>query len=177
MYRVIATIAISGALAAAAMGCFTKKKSANGTGLKAIFFDKTQPLKTLIYALTGLSIFGLALTGFWAAIIKAAPLSGLLLMLHCTLAPVLCLSLTAAMIISAQRHCFDKSDWPLRQNVSWRKICFWVLMAAAVPVILSMVLSMLPLFGTVGQEFLYNTHRAAALFLTVSAFGYIGLLK
>ena len=177
MYRVIATIAISGALAAAAMGFFAKKKSGNGSGLKGIFFDKTQPLKTIIYALTGVSIFGLALTGFWAAIIKAEFLSGFLLMLHCTLAPVLCLFLTAALIISAQRHCFDKSDWPLRQAVSWRKICFWVLMAAAAPVILSMVLSMLPLFGTVGQEILFNIHRVAALILSVSALGYIGLLK
>ena len=177
MYRVIATIAISGAVAAAAMGFFSKKKSGNGSGLKAIIFDKTQPLKSIIYALTGVSIFGLTLTGFWAAIIKAEPQSGFLLMLHCTLAPVLCFSLTAAVIISAQRHCLDESDWPPRQSVSWRKICFWVLMIAAVPVILSMVMSMLPIFGSVGQEILYDIHRAAALVLTVSALGYIALLK
>jgi hypothetical protein len=39
----------------------------------------------------------------------------------------------------------------------------------ALPVILSVVLSMFPLFGTDGQEFLLNLHRYSALLLALVA--------
>ena len=52
-----------------------------------------------------------------------------------------------------------------------RKSCFWMEVILALPLILSIVLSMLPLFGTHGQEVLFHMHRCCAL-----AFAWVGLI-
>jgi len=44
-----------------------------------------------------------------------------------------------------------------------QKICFWLIVVLALPLILSIILSMFPLFGTHWQELLADTHRYSAL--------------
>ncbi|KPK77987.1 MAG: hypothetical protein AMJ79_01420 [Phycisphaerae bacterium SM23_30] len=178
MFRILAAIGIGGALAGAAAGYYVQKRSPTEKRPGKPFANRIQGLEGLIYIVTGLSIFGLAFTGFWAALIRGQANTRYLLVVHCTLAPIFCLSLAATLVFCAQRYKFDKSDWRgvLRAS-GWRKVCFWVLMAAALPVILSMVLSMLPLWGTVGQEFLYQVHRGSTLILTMAAIGFIGLSR
>jgi cytochrome b subunit of formate dehydrogenase len=48
-----------------------------------------------------------------------------------------------------------------------QKLTFWIIMFLALPVIISIVLSMFPLFGTAWQELLAQVHRYCALALAL----------
>jgi len=48
------------------------------------------------------------------------------------------------------------------------KICFWLICTLAIPLILSIVLSMFPLFGIHGQKFLLQLHLYIALLLALA---------
>ncbi len=115
-------------------------------------------------------------TGFYAAIGTGHAMSGWLLMLHATMAPVFCIALAAWVLIRAQTARFVSAD--IAGDGRWgavRKGCFWLMVALGVPVILSIVLSMVPLFGTVGQRFLYHTHQYTTLAFLMLAMVYVGL--
>lgn len=138
-------------------------------------------LNTLLrffYLVTLGSFLLLALTGFLPVIIFGAAVSNLALMLHLVLAPLFAIGITALALLGSQRHCFNQNDgthlwnWlrqerlaaaPASPNV-WQKICFWLSVALSVPIMVSTVLMMYPLYGTPGQEWLLHLH------------GYMGLL-
>jgi len=123
----------------------------------------------LVCAAMIISVALLAFTGFWA-MFRAQALGGYLLMVHCTVAPVFCFFLAAMAVIWSGKNCFERGDW--RQGnraVTLQKVFFWLMILAGIPVILSMVLSMVPLYGTNGQEFLYQLHRYCALFFVLVA--------
>ena len=169
---------MAGMLGASGLHYLLRSQSPGGKvadGPSGKWFDR---IKILIYAATSLSILILAITGFWAALVRGESLSGYPLMLHCTAAPVFCMFLPASLVVWAERYKFGAGDWQKgRRNVGLRKINFWILMTAAIPVILSMVLSMLPLWGTVGQEFLYELHRYSTVILVMAAIGHTGLVR
>jgi len=146
-------------------------------------------LRKLVYLLMLLCFVVLAVTGFYPALILGKSLSGYLLMLHATFAPVFaaCLAILAVMWAS---HCyFTWGDWPWLQRLIRRvilpvtankkpvcessnlgqKITFWLIVLLALPLILSAVSSMFPLFGTHGQELLLDVHRYSALLLALVA--------
>jgi len=125
----------------------------------------------------------LAITGFLPVIIFGAAVSNFALMLHLLLAPLFAIGLTALALFWAQRYRFNKNDWaslqqwfrdkkfvasPDNPNV-WQKICFWVGVLLAVPVIVSTVLMMYPFYGTTGQESLLRWHGYAGLLLLAVA--------
>jgi len=56
-----------------------------------------------------------------------------------------------------------------------RKICFWLILFLALPVILSAVLSMFTLFGTYGQELLLGLHRYSTLSLALFSMAWLYL--
>ncbi len=126
-------------------------------------------LYILIYLAAILSMLVLAGTGLVFAVINR-PLSGYMLMVHVTAAPVFMLALAAVAIISANMCRISKTDWQVNAcSRGWSKILFWLVISCAPVVILSMILSMVPLFGTAGQVFLYELHRYSALVMTVSS--------
>ena len=53
-------------------------------------------------------------------------------------------------------------------NSVGQKITFWLVLLLSLPVMVSMILSMYPLFGTHGQEVLLNLHGYSALFLVIA---------
>ena len=141
-------------------------------------------LKRLVYLLALLCFVVLITTGFYPVLVQAEHLSGYLLMVHATFAPVFAGCLAVLALVWADRCRFDKSDWPWPQKLPQQeatdkqtgtkhqlgqKICFWVIIILALPVILSIVLGMFPLFGTQGQEFLLDIHRYSTLLLAVFA--------
>ena len=141
-------------------------------------------LKRLVYLLALLCFVVLVITGFYPVLVHGEHLSGYLLMVHATFAPVLAGCLAVLALVWADRCRFDKSDWPRPQKLLqqeptnkqtgtkhqlWQKICFWLIIVSALPVILSIVLGMFLLFGTQGQEFLLDLHRYSALLLAVVA--------
>ena len=64
----------------------------------------------------------------------------------------------------------DKTE--LDAGSFYRKLFYWLLLLFSVPVILSVLASMYPLFGSIGQAFLLDLHRYSALALVLSAMGY-----
>ncbi len=149
----------------------------------------TGVLRKLVYLLTLLCFVVLAITGFYPTLVLDKHISGYLLMIHATFAPILaiCLAILAVMWAS---HCrFTYSDWPWFQCLVQRvtlaknaeeepliksrrfgeKITFWLIIVLALPLILSIILSMFTLFGTHWQEFLLTIHRWTALVFAVVA--------
>jgi len=146
-------------------------------------------LRKLVYLLALLCFLVLAITSFYPVLVLRESIHGYWLMLHATFAPVFAICLAVLAVMWAGNCCFNKSDWPWLQRILERvtpvkrvgeepsnkcpglgqKITFWLIIVLALPVILSVVLSMFPFFGTDGQEFLLNLHRYSALLLALAA--------
>jgi len=80
-------------------------------------------------------------------------------MLHCIIAPAFVLGLATLALLGAGRCRFNASPvspWA-------HKLCFWLMLILALPLILSIGLAMFPLYGTTGQRFLLNLHQYSAL--------------
>ena len=148
-------------------------------------------LRKLLYLLALLCFVILVVTGFYPVLIHNEHLTGYLLVVHATFAPVFAACLAALAVLWADNCRFDKNYWPWLQRVLGReavskatvekyellqKICFWLIVILALPTISSIILSVFPLFGTKGQEFLLNTHRYSVLLLALVAIVYIYLL-
>jgi uncharacterized membrane protein YagU involved in acid resistance len=112
---------------------------------------------------------GLVITGFYPEMVFGESISGYWLILHTAFAPVFAVSLAVLAVMWAGKCYLRKGEWNLQ------KIFFWLIVILAVPVILSIVLSMFNLFGTEGQEFLLQLHRYSALLLALIAIVYIYL--
>jgi hypothetical protein len=139
-------------------------------------------IRILSYYLTLLCTFLLVLTGFLPVIFTGKHLSGILLIFHVTIAPLFCISLAVLALFWAHALRFVISDRDLFTDKSfsriflkseisdsWQKMIFWLFLLLSLPAILSIVLSMYPLFGPDGQEILLQVHRYATLFLFILA--------
>lgn len=136
-------------------------------------------LKKLLYLLAMLCVVVLAVTGFYPVLILGEHISGYLLMIHVTAGGVFAACLALLAFTWGHSHRFNASDWPwltsmvrrqmqksklLPENSELlRKICFWLLIILALPLMLSVVLSMFPLLGTAGQLLLADVHRHSTL--------------
>lgn len=114
--------------------------------------------------------FGPPLTGY--------RLAGWLLMIHATFAPVLVACAAVIALLGAARFSFLQKDWQTAYSL-WRKrqagCCwltdsglavkagFWLLLAMTLPVVMTMVLSMLPWFGDYWQDWMFHAHRYSVL--------------
>ncbi|HIJ72332.1 MAG TPA: hypothetical protein HPP87_13405 [Planctomycetes bacterium] len=148
-------------------------------------------IRKLLYLLALLCFIILAVTGFYPALVLNQRLSGYLLMIHVTAGGVFaaCLALLALMWADLCR--FDKFDlkWITglfchteeyqAKNTHTRlfpKLIFWLILIAALPLILSVVLSMFPMFGTEWQILSAGIHRYSALAFAVLAVLHIYML-
>lgn len=140
-------------------------------------------LRILVYLVAVFSFVVLAVTGFYPVLILGEHISGYLVMVHATFAPVFAVCLAVLAVLWARNCRFAQGDWPWLERIVQRatlvgsgdgrlphkrsslgqKITFWLIVFLAVPLALSIVLSMFPLFGTHGQEFLLGMHRSIAL--------------
>jgi len=145
--------------------------------------------KKLIYWVALICFVLLAITGFAQRLLLGEAISGFWLMLHATCAPVFAICLALLALMWAPRCVFRWGDWPWLEGLIRRiirlqadaeqpagegfslgqKITFWFVVVLALPLILSIVSSMFPLFGTHGQELLLNVHRYSALLLALAA--------
>ncbi|MDH4201917.1 MAG: hypothetical protein OEV87_03400 [Phycisphaerae bacterium] len=117
--------------------------------------------RKLVFVLGLFSFCVLLATGF-GPLLCGCRLHGYLLMIHATFAPVFIGCAAIVAILGAGQYCFNKKD-------AGTKAGFWVLLALSLPVTLTMVLSMFPLFGTHGQEILLDAHRWSALIFALIA--------
>ena len=147
-------------------------------------------LRKLVFLLAILCFVVLALTGFIPRVVFGVALSSWWLMIHATAAPVFAGCVAVLAVLWADRNRLDKNYWPLLNRILGRnpkstvapekhelklRICFWVILTMSLPVILSAVVSMFPLFGTHGQEALLQIHRYSTLLLSLFAIVYLYL--
>lgn len=137
-------------------------------------------LRKFFYRLMILLFIILALTGFSPPLLFGAHLSGILLIIHVTIAPLFVFSFMLFVILWALLQQFDKNDFetvqclikkeevdPHKFDAFMNKLYFWLFTVIALPAIMSMILSMYPIFGTEGQIALLNVHRYSVLALAV----------
>ena len=140
-------------------------------------------LRKLVYLLALLCFVVLAVNGFYAALVLGKSISGYWIMLQTTAGGVFAVCLAVLAVMWASRCRFTHSDWPWFERIVQRvtlvkssseeapskssglgqKITFWLIIILALPLILSIILSMFTLFGTHWQELLLGIHRYTAL--------------
>ena len=146
-------------------------------------------LRILVYLAVLFCFVVLAITGFYPTLILGKHITGYLVMVHATFAPVFAVCLAVLAVMWARRWRFTGGDWPwFERIVRWatlannpgdntfhknsglgQKLSFWLIIFLTLPLILSIVLSMLPLFGTHWQELLLSMHRYTALVFAMIA--------
>lgn len=146
-------------------------------------FNLINALRVLVYAVALLCVVVQTITGFYPVLILGEHISGYPVMIHATFAPVLAVCLAVLAVLWAGRCRFTRGDWPWFERLVQRvtasdssdgqtgckcsvlaqKVTFWLIVFLALPLILSIILSMFPLFGTHGQKFLLGLHRNTAM--------------
>ena len=142
--------------------------------------EKFNYLRKLFYMTTILLFLILAITGFSPALLLGSHLSGALLIIHVTIAPLFAVSLMLFVLFQALRQQFDEADFKTAQSLIkkktvdpnqshhfWNKVYFWIFSIISLPAILSMVVSMYPIFGTEGQITLLGIHQYSVLALAI----------
>jgi cytochrome b subunit of formate dehydrogenase len=145
--------------------------------------------RILVYLVALLCFVVLAVTGFYPTLLLGEHITGYLIMVHATFAPVFAVCLAVLAVMWARRCGFAGGDWPCFERIVRRiasaenpddessgqsagvgqKIVFWLIMLLALPLTLSIVLSMYPFFGTHWQEILLSMHRYSALAFAMAA--------
>lgn len=124
----------------------------------------------------GLLFASLLLTGFIPVIFFGHHLSGWLLIIHVTIAPFFIFILALTALLFAWQKFFDKKDLTFLSSMGDKrqvqaadrfvsKLSFWLFLFFSLPAVLSIVLSMYPLFGTEGLEYLLFMHQYSVLIL------------
>lgn len=121
----------------------------------------------------------LALTGFIPWLILGAPLGGFALMLHVIMTPVFAILITILVLAWAEKHTFNKNSAEFIKacikkeekakslaDEFYTKFFFWFMVIFSI-VVATMVFSMYPIFGTIGQEKLLDIHRAGSVSLFI----------
>jgi cytochrome b subunit of formate dehydrogenase len=141
-------------------------------------------LSTLVFLLI------LAVSAYLHILIAGSPLSGWLLILHVTVAPLFTLSLLFTILLYAHKLRFNRQDLQsllqiidnrkmavnqIRDFLFWGKIHFWLFMLMSIPAIFSILLQLFPLFDSDGMEFLIQVHRYGTLFMFCLGTSYLRL--
>lgn len=153
----------------------------------------TEDWRRLLYFLTTASFIILAFTGFVPVVFFGESVSGFLLILHAFAAPVFAIGLVIVSLLWAHYHRFNKNDWQsllhffrrktankksnLHITELGQKISFWLILLLSLLVIVSVILSMYPFFGTNGQEVLLHLHGYSALLLVIAVVTSFYLLR
>ncbi len=131
----------------------------------------------LLVAVLAVSFVVLLVTSFYAALLLEARMTGWVLMAHTAAGAFFAPTLAALAVTWAHRCRFSASDLPRRfrpANIehtpkgpnaldAGQKAVFWFAILAGIVLIMTIMLSMLKLYGTAGQVLLYEIHRYTAL--------------
>ena len=164
IFRIISFVAFTVTIAGVALhSVFCRHKRIKpGKEISQFQLISLRTLKILTCIVIFICTLVLIITGFFPKLILAKTISGYWLMLHVTAATVFVCCLALFGLLYAEQHIFTKS-------AILRAITFWLILLLGLPLILSIVLSMFPFFGTHIQEFLIWTHRYSALLFSITA--------
>jgi hypothetical protein len=122
-------------------------------------------------------------------LVLGSHLSGMLLVIHVTMAPVFGIALSALALLWAHRLRFDEVDWRIVEGVGRRsfpggdalvrfslKVGFWIALILSLPLMLTVILGLFPLYGTDGEALLIRLHGYSALLLMITALGELYLI-
>lgn len=176
MYSTISLITLVGTVAGIALHFYL---SGSAAGAQSWFAGVTEgTLRKLIYFVMLFSFAVLTVTGLYPSLAKGQSMSGYLLMVHATFAPVFAVSLMLVTLMFAHVHKFGPDDWCLRTGSQRKpsekltspkdsnlgvKIWFWLMILFSVPVLLSVLLGMYPITSMTENEFLLQVHKYCAL--------------
>lgn len=132
----------------------------NGDSAKA----RTASLERFASALLLLGILSQAATSFGAKWVGGS-VSGWTLLIHVSLAPIFLIGLALTAMLRTQ-HCRFGIETPLRLSAA-QKVLFWIILPLGVVVAATMLVAMLPLFGTESMRWLIEVHEVAGLLLLV----------
>ena len=165
MFRICSVVGFVAAILIAIVFKFTKTKGACfSAGGKDNWFVGI--IKALVVVFGMLSAAALILTGFMGRLISDEVMYGYTLMVHASSAPVFMCCVAAAAVLWADGAKFSLGSE--RSEVCIRKrIGFWMILVLSVPVFLSIIVCMLPIFGTHMQHVLFEIHRWCALGLSM----------
>ena len=154
--------------------------------LMLIKIEPFKALRKVLYRITALLFLILVISGFFPVLIFGQSLSGSLLIVHVTTAPIFVLFFTLSLLFNAHSQQFNLNDWnyvsqaETEQKLSmrhrlvfWRKVCFWLFAVISLPAILSVIISMYPLFGTGWQVAMLNLHQFSVLVLLIVSMFYL----
>jgi hypothetical protein len=142
--------------------------------------------RKMVYTFAVLCFLLLAVTGFVQILFSGDHPSGILLVIHVTVAPFFALSLAAAALLWAHSLRFDMEDWRVVRHLGHpglreetirfaSKVGFWLILLLSLPLMLTVILELFPLFGTEGEAFLIRLHGYSALFLMLVALSHLYL--
>lgn len=136
--------------------------------------------RRVAYLLTLALAFVLGVTAFFPLLVLGQHMEGVLLVIHVTVAPFFALCLAVLSLLWSHRLRLLARDWQIpRQVLRGRKpgkdhvirfvvkVGFWLALLVALPLLLSIILSLYPWFGTEGQEYLRGLHGYSALALVL----------
>jgi hypothetical protein len=199
-FRFIAGIVIAALLAGIGYDLRRRMKSWNAAGefLSRRFRDIRHGRETagalsrarnIVAIVSGGLLLILALSGFLPVVFLGIHLSGVLLVIHVTAAPLFAIALSALALLHAHRLRFDESDLQFALGSGERdshgkdalvrfalKAGFWLILTLSLPLMLTVILGLFPLFGTGGETMLIRLHGYSALLLLVSALGELYLI-
>ena len=147
-------------------------------------------VRKLVFLLALLCFVVLVITGFVPVIFLEKQIGSWYLFIHAIAAGVFSACMAILAVLWADKNRLDKNYWPWLNRILKRhpksstppekyelklKICFWFIIALSLPVILSAVLSMFPLFGMDWQEILLLLHRYSTLLLSLFGIAYLYL--
>lgn len=185
MFRWIAVAALLGAVALIALYHVTRGRVARPVAGVLTIWDRLAYLICLgSVALTGL-------TGFYAGVCLNQEMTGWLLMAHMSGAAGFLAGMFFIAFLWAEACRFEKQDCccaSVREEAAQcenkpsrfscgQKCWFWAILVFGLLTATTMLLGMLPYFGTDGQQGLYTLHRYSSVALVVSiiAHGYLML--
>ncbi|PKL81593.1 MAG: hypothetical protein CVV24_14445 [Ignavibacteriae bacterium HGW-Ignavibacteriae-3] len=134
----------------------------------ANLMDQLFHLRRILYFLTVILASILILTGFIPVILLGKHIFGIFLLIHVLVAPFFCITTALLILLFANQHTFLMKDYEISSLELYQKISFWVFAFFSIPAILSVALSLFPIFGTDGLGNLLLLHQISVLFLTLS---------
>ena len=149
-------------------------------------------MRQSVYLLAIVLVCVLGLTGFLQVVFTGGHPSGVLLLIHMIAAPLFALTLAAASLLWSHDQRVREEDLPLLAQVvrtgtlygAWTlaavgRALYWIILVLALPLLLSIILSLFPLFGTEGENWLIGLHGYSAIGLVAAALlhGYIRILQ
>ena len=127
-------------------------------------------------------------TGFIPLLLTGSNLTGIFLMIHVSVAPLISLTFAMLVVLFAHSNRFNNNDINIStqdngkkeityKNSAYLKLVFWLISIFSLPAMVSIILSMFPLFGTDGQITLLEIHRYSVLLISILFILHTGLLS